>query len=361
MKVADTAVGSGALGLTGNYVELQGVASPSNPTSGFGRLFLNSANGEVSVKKPSGSIVSLEGGEGGGGSGDFLGNFASPTELTLSSGTVAFPGSGAYALDTESDAAADNWTGATCPAGASFSIQAASDARTVVIVSTSIPTPSGGDLSFDQDGDLALVVCQTADAPEVIVFVDENGQTTYRVDGGDSGSAATIRPPGFTSIQISRHADNCQALTDGLDGEMCRQVDTNAIYFCDTSDGVCDSAAEWEIYSAPESISWAISDPTTADSANLQWLAPRTATIVQVDCSTDTGTVTLQLDERAKTTPNSAGADVMTAQLVCDSDNETTVDFDNAGIAAGALLNLDIDAVASSPTKVRIHIEYSIN
>jgi hypothetical protein len=69
MKVADAGIGSGALGLTGDYLELQGVPAPTNPTSGFGRLYLDSTTGELSVKKSSGSIVSLESG-GGGGSGD---------------------------------------------------------------------------------------------------------------------------------------------------------------------------------------------------------------------------------------------------------------------------------------------------
>ncbi len=64
MKVTDAGIGSGALGFTGDYIELQGVAAPSIPASGFGRLFLNSANGEVSVKKTSGTVLSLE--QGGG-------------------------------------------------------------------------------------------------------------------------------------------------------------------------------------------------------------------------------------------------------------------------------------------------------
>lgn len=72
LKVTDASVGSGALGLTGNYIELQSAAAPSNPASGFGRLFLNSSNGQVSVKKSSGTVVSLEGG-GSGGSGDVSG------------------------------------------------------------------------------------------------------------------------------------------------------------------------------------------------------------------------------------------------------------------------------------------------
>ena len=246
VKVADAGIGSGALGLTGNYVELQGVAAPANPTSGFGRLFLNSATGEVSVKKSSGSIVSLESGGGGGGGGDFLGNFASPTELTLSSGSVTFPGSGAYVLDTQSDAASDDWTGATCPAGASFSIQAANDARTVVIKASSIATPTSTDLLLNQDGDSAMVLCRTADTPEVILFADEDGQQLYGpVDGGQGLTGTTTRPPGTARIQLSRHVDSCAGLVDGLDGEICTQENTDKVFRCETADGACDAPAEW--------------------------------------------------------------------------------------------------------------------
>lgn len=73
MKVADGGIGSGSLGLTGNYMELQGVGAPASPAAGFGRLFLNSVTGELSVKKSSGAVVSLEQGGSGGGSGDVVG------------------------------------------------------------------------------------------------------------------------------------------------------------------------------------------------------------------------------------------------------------------------------------------------
>lgn len=71
--------------------------------------------------------------------------------------------------------------------------------------------------------------------------------------------------------------------------------------------------------------------------------------------------MTIQLDERVLTTPNTAGTDVMTAQLVCDNNNQQTTTFTNAAIAADALLSLDVDAVASTPTQGRIHVTYTID
>ena len=78
-------------------------------------------------------------------------------------------------------------------------------------------------------------------------------------------------------------------------------------------------------------------------------------------CSTDTGTATLQFDERAEATPNTGGTDVMTSTLVCDSNSQSTAAFDNATIAADVPLNLDIDAVASTPGIVRGHVCYDID
>lgn len=99
--------------------------------------------------------------------------------------------------------------------------------------------------------------------------------------------------------------------------------------------------------------------PDTDLSENVQLTFPVDVTIVKIYASTDVGTVTIQFDERVKTTPNTGGTDVMTAQLVCDDDSQETTSFDNASIAAEAILNLDIDAIASAPTMLRIHIHYT--
>jgi len=102
-------------------------------------------------------------------------------------------------------------------------------------------------------------------------------------------------------------------------------------------------------------------DPTAADDGLLQHKFATAITITRISCDTDTGTTTIQFDERAEATPNSAGTDVMTSVLVCDTDNQATTSFDNAGIAADAPFNLDIDAVASTPGLVRIHVEFTFN
>lgn len=97
--------------------------------------------------------------------------------------------------------------------------------------------------------------------------------------------------------------------------------------------------------------------PTTADTNKIQFDYPQAVTIQEVHCSTDVGTATIQLDERVKTTPNTAGTNVLTASLVCDTGDESTTSFSNAAIAADAPVNLQITATASTPTIVRIHVQ----
>jgi hypothetical protein len=78
-----------------------------------------------------------------------------------------------------------------------------------------------------------------------------------------------------------------------------------------------------------------------------------------VSCSTNTGTVTIQLDERAEGTPNTAGTDMLTSALVCDSDTEATTSFSNATADADDPVNLQITATASTPGVVRIHVDFT--
>jgi len=105
----------------------------------------------------------------------------------------------------------------------------------------------------------------------------------------------------------------------------------------------------------------AITSPVTADSGKLQWKFATAITLTRVSCSTDTGTTTIQFDERVETTPNTAGTDVLSTSLDCDSDAQTTTSFSNATIAADAPLNMDIDSIVSTPGVVRIHIEYELD
>lgn len=105
--------------------------------------------------------------------------------------------------------------------------------------------------------------------------------------------------------------------------------------------------------------SLAIPSPSDTQDAFYQLKPSVAVTLSEISCSTDTGTVTIQFDERVETTPNAAGTDVLTSALVCDNDDQGSSAFDNAGIAANALLSLDIDATSGTPGVVRIHIHAS--
>lgn len=101
-----------------------------------------------------------------------------------------------------------------------------------------------------------------------------------------------------------------------------------------------------------------ISTPTAGDTNMAQIKFATPVTITRISCSTNVNTATIQFDERGEATPNTAGTDVMSGTLACDTDDQSTTSFANAGIAADAPLNLQIASVTGQPGIVRIYIEY---
>ena len=97
-------------------------------------------------------------------------------------------------------------------------------------------------------------------------------------------------------------------------------------------------------------------DPTTAEDDLIQWMHRKAVTYTDVDCSTDTGTVTIDMDHRVLTTPNTVGTDILTGTIVCDTDNQVDGGFADATIPANVPVNLSITATSGSPGVVRIHI-----
>jgi len=105
-----------------------------------------------------------------------------------------------------------------------------------------------------------------------------------------------------------------------------------------------------------------IDAPTTADTNKVQLYFGQAVTITRVACSVGAATsVTIQLDERAEATPNTAGTDVMTSALACTTTSGTTTSFTNATIALRVPLNLQITAVSGTPGSVRVHIEGTVD
>ena len=126
-----------------------------------------------------------------------------------------------------------------------------------------------------------------------------------------------------------------------------------------------DIAADDELYT--DSFAISIPAPDTTDSGLIQKSFPKAITITKVICSVATSTAaadattTIQFDERDYATPNTAGGKVMTADLICDLNSESTTSFSDANIAVDNPLNLEIKAVSGAPAVVRIQVYYTFN
>ena len=118
-----------------------------------------------------------------------------------------------------------------------------------------------------------------------------------------------------------------------------------------------DVLADVELYTDTKNIN--ITSPGTGVTNLVQFTFAQAATIGQVVCSVDTGTLTIQFDERVQATPNTAGTNILTSSLVCDTDSQVTTSFSNAAIATDAPVNLQVTAVSGTPTIVRIHVRYA--
>lgn len=88
---------------------------------------------------------------------------------------------------------------------------------------------------------------------------------------------------------------------------------------------------------------------------------PDACTLVRVTHQTDTGTVDFNLEKRAEGTPATAGTDVWTTDKQAGSTMTGETSFNSAAIPADNWLIFSASAVASSPTKLWISIEYTIN
>ena len=74
---------AGNVNLHGGYIDFKEATAPPPPASNRVRLFVDSATGEIMVKKDNGSVVSLESGSGGGG-----GSFGAFQDAETPNGTI---------------------------------------------------------------------------------------------------------------------------------------------------------------------------------------------------------------------------------------------------------------------------------
>ena len=102
--------------------------------------------------------------------------------------------------------------------------------------------------------------------------------------------------------------------------------------------------------------------PVVGDNGLIQIMFEQAVTITRIACNIKGSTsVSINLDERAAATPDTAGTSVLGSALVCDADQEVTTTFSDAAIAANVPLTLIISAISGTPETLRVFITYKVN
>lgn len=197
-------------------------------------------------------------------------------------------------------------------------------------------------------------------------ILDTTGTLTAARGGTGANNTATtgryLRGDGTNFATSSVAAAGAGSCTN----QFVRAANDNAAPTCasvasaDISSGAVGAAALADTYHT-FAHSIVIFDPTTADTGRVQHKFPSAVTLARLSCSTNTGTASINFDERGETTPNTAGSNVLSAALACDSDSQTTSTFSDAAIAANAPLNLQVTATSGTPGVVRVHLEFRID
>jgi hypothetical protein len=161
---------------------------------------------------------------------------------------------------------------------------------------------------------------------------------------------------GFGEVPL---ASSCPAATQSIwqwvaTGGAFAASGTNLLYKPQVRDEIASTTG-----TATLTKSITVFDPVTTDSGRVQLVFGSAVTITRVWCSVKSGTsVSINLDERAEATPDTAGTAVMSTALVCDADSQATTTFANAGIAVRVPLALTISAVSGAVDTLRVHVEY---
>lgn len=103
-----------------------------------------------------------------------------------------------------------------------------------------------------------------------------------------------------------------------------------------------------------------IENPTATDCYPMAFVEDA-VTVTDITGETDTGTVTFNIEERAHGSAETAGTDLMAADLVADDDGVATQTFSNSAIAANSWLTFAASSIASSPTKLWVTVSYTVD
>ena len=88
---------------------------------------------------------------------------------------------------------------------------------------------------------------------------------------------------------------------------------------------------------------------------------PSAITITEIAAFTNTGTATFNVEQRAEATPNTAGTDCMTADIVADTDQQEQTSFADATVPANTWLYFAASAVSGGAKKLTLTIKYTVD
>lgn len=80
-------------------------------------------------------------------------------------------------------------------------------------------------------------------ADESLVNTNDAQTLSNKTIGG--GTATTTHAAGANFLTQLMHATDCTAITDGVAGEICLELDSDRFFTCQPTAGLCDTAGEW--------------------------------------------------------------------------------------------------------------------
>jgi hypothetical protein len=191
------------------------------------------------------------------------------------------------------------------------------------------------------------------------VIIGTNVQA-YDADLGVFGALASTGFP-------ARTASDTWALRSFDNSGRISWTDPAGIAGNPVADIVDDSvgAEELEVQFEAETCQWNFAADSTGDAADnfFKCSVPNPGTLLRVHCHTSANNIELRIFERTEASPNSGGSttNVLSADLLCDTDGASTTSFSDASIAADAVLVLGFDAeTLVEDDAVHVSIEYGV-
>lgn len=115
--------------------------------------------------------------------------------------------------------------------------------------------------------------------------------------------------------------------------------------------------ADAELYTTDGGFDWATA--TTTYNPVHQRRFTSSSTLTYFECRTDGATIVIGADERASSTPQTAGTDIFTGgSFTCSGTKNSTTTFANSNISALNYMSFDIDSNSSSTAKLNVNFTY---